>query len=144
VGAGAATPVERGHDRHHHGIRRLAVALGAEAHRLAFQRQRFVRGPMSIERWGQTILADALAQPAALTVRLPLCGKKLELLWLFERDQDRLLQNLVQLRDGCVCISLRLKLYLGIFRMILVEIANPHYRFCSAYHRSHSHVLPLH
>jgi hypothetical protein len=27
--------------------------------------------------------------------------------------------------------------------MILIEIANPHYRFGGTYHRSHSHVLPL-
>jgi hypothetical protein len=69
--------------------------------------------------------------------------QNLELLWLLERDQDRLLKNLVQLCDGCVRISLRLKLYLGVFGMILIEIANPHYRLRGTYHRSHSHVLPL-
>jgi integrase len=59
--------------------------------------------------------------------------QNLELLWLLERDQDRLLKNLVQLRDGCVRISLRLKLYLSVFGMILVEIANPHYRLRGTY-----------
>ena len=65
-------------------------------------------------------------------------------LWLLERDQDRLPKNLVQLRAGCVRISLRLKLYLSVFGMILVEIANPDYWSGGTYHRSHSHVLPLH
>jgi hypothetical protein len=63
---------------------------------------------------------------------------------LLERNQDRLLKNLIQLRDGCVRISLRLKLHFGVFWMILVEIANPNYWSGGTYHRSHSHVLPLH